>query len=309
MPDDESSLEATDLPIVLYLNQRLTFDLLAALEGGFSHFRTVQVSSSDKSNTSVSGDASLGASNVFALLGVNLRGRLARNRDASQTETATEGLVHTPASLFARLRSELRARDLVHHMSGCHDIGNISPGSFVEFEATLHRSGLVETLRSLDSLFQMIEDFGEVTQDPRPRGGKKNSPEKAGNKPKNDARKTIELFLKSIIGAGSQDFLARASDQTNIVITADTEYFVDNTMKDVLDGTFRVFGKVTRVVSDPSDSINLLRSSPLGKLEKVNQVIIDAIDKLTEIPELGIRELEIEVRGPTAQVVPVAIFS
>ena len=39
MSDEKySDLKATDLPITLYLNQRLTFDLLVTLQGGLLEF-------------------------------------------------------------------------------------------------------------------------------------------------------------------------------------------------------------------------------------------------------------------------------
>ena len=52
MPEQQPELVAADLPMTLYLNQRWTFDLLAALQGGFTNFTTVQTTSSDgKENT------------------------------------------------------------------------------------------------------------------------------------------------------------------------------------------------------------------------------------------------------------------
>src|SRR3989304_4217900 len=125
----EAGFTALDLPVVLYLNQRLTFDLLAALEDGFSHFTTVQASSSATSTKEVSGEAQLGVSNVFALLGITFGARGARRGEDADTETSTAEIVHTPASLFARLRQELVRRGLVTFIStSSADVGDIKPG-------------------------------------------------------------------------------------------------------------------------------------------------------------------------------------
>ena len=50
---EESQLVVTDLPIALYLNQQVTFDILAALEDGFSRFSTVETTSSGEKSTEV----------------------------------------------------------------------------------------------------------------------------------------------------------------------------------------------------------------------------------------------------------------
>lgn len=309
MADDEPKLRATDLPIAIYLNHRLTFDLLAALEGGFAHFTTVQIDSSERSKREVAGEASFDTNSLLSLFGIKLGGRASRQRDTDQTEKTTEEHIHTPVSLFARLRGELRARGLVEELTGCTHATDTAPGCFVEFEATLHRSGLVETLSSIDSIIQMAHAFGQDVRPPASNSGKRREHARTGKGSTDDLRKQIQLLIVAMTGPGSQDLLARTSDGSTLVITADTDHFIDKTMKDVLDGTFRVFGKVTRVVSDASGSINLLRSSPFGKIHSVNQAIINEIKRLPKVSDLGIGEVEMEVKGPTVQVVPVAIFS
>lgn len=57
-------------------------------------------------------------------------------------------------------------------------------------------------------------------------------------------------------------------------------------MNDILDGTFRVFGKVTRVVSDNSESIDLMRRSSSGKFsgfieELVSRMLWTEIRRVT----------------------------
>ena len=96
----EPRIIATDLPMTLYLNQRLTFDLLATLEGGFSNFTTVQTTSSGETATELSGGAQLGISNVFAFLGMQLGGHGSRQAGQKLSESTTENIVHTPVSLL-----------------------------------------------------------------------------------------------------------------------------------------------------------------------------------------------------------------
>ena len=68
--EGNENITASDLPIALYLNQRLTFDLLAMLENGLSYLRHVEISSASEHSSEVSGSGEIGLSNAFALLGV-----------------------------------------------------------------------------------------------------------------------------------------------------------------------------------------------------------------------------------------------
>ena len=150
-------LGATDLPITLYLNQRLTFDLLAVLQEGFSSFSTVQTTTSGETTTSAHGKAQLGVSNVFALLGVTLSAKGSRQAEQKHSESTTEEFVHTPASLFAQLRKELRNRKLVRCVSSSSALESVCPSDFVEFEATLRRSPLIDVLDTFSALLPLMD--------------------------------------------------------------------------------------------------------------------------------------------------------
>ena len=149
-------VEAKDLPIALYLNQRLTFDLLAALEQGFSSFATVHTTSSENTGDSKSAGAEFGLTNAFGLFGVQLGARGSRETGYNQSASTTEGIVHTPSSLFARLRKELTDRQLVRHVKSPTDLSDTRTGEFVEFEATLRKSPMIEMLDSFAGIIPLI---------------------------------------------------------------------------------------------------------------------------------------------------------
>ena len=79
-----SDMKPSDLPVVQYLNQRITFDLLATLEDGFSQFKTLETQYSDSSSTDASFKGSIGSKNVFALLGISLGGKISESDEDSQ---------------------------------------------------------------------------------------------------------------------------------------------------------------------------------------------------------------------------------
>ena len=302
---ETQELIAADLPIALYLNQRDTFDLLAALEGGFSQFSTVQTTSTGKTSADVSGEAQLGSSNVFAFLGVKLGGRAARKVAQDQSESTTGEIVHTPASLFARLRKDLSDRSLLRHVSGETNLDDIHPGDFVEFEATLRKSPVIELLLSFSELMPLIGKFQEQPAAKGPgRGGRTNQSEVG------KIRGQIDALLSVLTADGSQDVIAELGS-TRAVLTTEQNFFVDPTMNDLIDGTFRVLGKATRIVPGGSpDKISLMRKSPLGKFGTIMQGLTAAMATLAEGEEVNYTaSVETEIHGPALQVIPIAIFS
>ncbi len=306
---DKSQLVATDLPFTLYLNQRLTFDVLASLEDGFSSFSTVQTTSSGGTSTDVSGGAQLGLGNVFALLDVKLGGHGSRQEDKGQSETTTGDIVHTPASLFARLRKDLHSRQLVHELSPPIDFLKIQPGIFVEFEATLQRSPVVEMLTALSQLAPLIQmsetTAGQATSrgsQGQVRKGKQRRQEKDTAQ---DTETQINKILRAVTAEGSEDMIAEVG-KMRLVLTTERRYFIDPSMNDIIDGTFRVFGKATRIIVDDSDGISLLRKTALGKFGRVVTELGMAMAKAQDSGFRG--SLESQIDGPTMQVYPIAIF-
>ena len=303
--------KATDLPITLYLNQRLAFDLLAILKGGFSSFSTVQTTSSGEKTTDVQGKAQIGVSNVFALLGVNLSAHGSQQLGQKKSESTTKEIVHTPASLFAQLRKELQDRKLVCCVSSSSTLEKIHPGDFVEFEATLRRSPLINVLDTFLQLMPLISMTDmESSQKASSGGGRRNVKTRKGSQKQKDEhlvmKEQIEAIKSTVTSGGSQDFIAEM-DCLRVVLTTEQDYFIDPLMNDIIDGTFRVFGKATRVISDDTERISLLRNTALGKFGS----IVEALGPVMEsMQESGFSEsVETDISGPTMQVIPIAIFS
>ena len=311
MPDQTiSKLVASDLPFTLYLNQRLTFDVLAALEGGFSQFRTVHTTGSGGTSTEVSGGAELGVGNAFALLGLKLGGQASRQEEKERSESTTEEIVHTPASLFARVRKDLRSRRLVQEIPQPSNFVDIPPGSFIEFEATLRRSPIVEMLTALSQLAPLVQ-MAETSAGQAASGGAQGQnrgrkPRRQGQGGSQDTETQINQFLRAVTNEGSQDLIAEV-DGMRVVLTTEREYFIDPSMNDTIGGTFRVFGKVSRVVTNGSnEKIDLLRNTPLGRFWNQVPDIGRAMGRLDK--QFAEGSFTAEVSGPALQVIPMAIF-
>ncbi len=312
MPDNNlPELVATDLPLTLYLNQRFAFDLLAVLNGGLSRFSTVQTVSSDETATSSNRKAELGVSNVFAILGVGFGAQSSQQGGQKSSKSKTEEIVHTPASLFARLRKDLEIRNLVRSLSPAENLDNLQPSTFVEFEATLRKNPLTDLLDTLPPLMGLAsladDDSSQNINTPNKKSGNKRNRRNSHKQNENSERiKQINLVKDAVTTEGSQ-YLIAEMNCLRIVLTTEINYFIDPSMNDIIDGTFRVFGKVTRVVSDESEKISLLGKSAVGKFGHITELLNPIMESMRDKGYSG--PIECEISGPTMQVMPIAIFS
>ena len=301
------TIQASDLPIALYLNQRVTFDLLAALEGGFARVTTVQESSSDAKHSGVEGG--LGVGNPFALLGLSFGAKGGRDSTNASLETTSEELVHTPTSLFARLRRELIRRNLVKNIGACQiGLQGIDPGDFVEFRGVLRRSPLMVVLNAIRELASMADAFEGTPGSSRPDASRRPRGKSKQRGETSQIVKQVDTIAESIAAPGSEDLIAECGE-SRFVLTTELAYFVDPTMNDVIDGTFRVFGKVARVVPEGSDGgISLFRKSPLKNFDGLVDKLESAFASLPQAGFTG-QKVETEIPAPTLQLIPIGIFA
>ncbi len=306
-----NNILAADLPITLYLNKRVTFDLLASLQKGFSRFATVQTTSTEAAIRDGSAGGQLGTGNMLGFFSIQLGARRSYQQGQAATENVTEEIVHTPVSLFAGLRSELRSRGLVFDVAHPDDLNRIVPGSFVEFEAALRRSPMVVLLSAVSELLPLIElgksDSGKQSSKASSKSNRTSGHQAGKQQNPTDTTKIISLLASMVSTDGSQDLIAELKDDMRFVLTVEDEYFNDPSLNDTIDGTFRVLGKVTQVVQDEHTQISLLRKTPLGRFGVVVDQLAGSMDGFSEMGFSG--PIEIAIAGPTMQVIPIAIFA
>jgi len=291
-------VDKENLIIPVYLNQRVVFDLVAMFEGGIA--AVTQVSETQSNSKSLTGEASsvFGLNQAFAsLFRIDLSGKVGGTVTSEKGQTQNEQRIHTPASLFMAFRAKLRAKSFIK--DDASDV-QFSPGDIVEFSAVLQRNPLLETLDSFIELANMMQALskGEL----KPRGNQTSDLDKN--------KRQMESLLKSLKGSETVDLTTgpiKSSHRT--VITLEQKYLNDPSMADLADGTFRVVGKITRVVGQKEEAISLNRKSPLGKLPPT---FLADMKKSLEGPEFSgfkLRPLEWEVPGPALHVMPIAIFA
>ena len=289
---------SNDLVIPVYLNQRVVFDLVAVLEGGISSITQVSQTHSEATGESNQVGASFGVSNVLSsLLKIDLSGKRDNSTSDTSLTTTTEDRIHTPASLFIALRSILNNKKYLKHID---DGVEILPGDLVEFSTVLKRNPLIETLESFIEIIEMIKSF-------------EGKPQKGKNK-KNDKMSTVKSQMSSLLsslkGGDTMDLTTPSLLSSHrAVISIETQNLNDPTMSDLVDGTFKVVGKVTRSVKEGEGSISLNRKSAFNRLPSSALEQFKVAFQVPELAEMDLPELEWEIKGPAIQVLPIAIFA
>lgn len=297
--------EPADLCVPIYLNQQIVFDSIAIIEDGFSRFSTIKTSTSE-SQTGKSGlGASIGASNVFALLGVSFSGERGRETGSREQTEKTQERIHTPTSLFARLRLNIKERDLLRYVETQEDVLQLASGDFVEFTALLKRNPLVETLENFKELMAVAPVFDTGRSGSSARGKKAQDPNAV-------IMRKLDGMLSALTPSNSVELIGELLDVPGVksVLTAKLDFFGQEDSSEIIDGEFRILGKVTRVVALGSDeSINLLRKTTLRAFDR--RLFDQLADAFVESEAAGVHFPKIltEIQGPAFQVIPIAIFT
>ncbi len=289
------------LIVPVYLNQKLVFDLLAMLQGGISTVTAITKTISGLNQEQEKMSVGFGLSEAFStLLKIDLSGSKLKSNTQENGDTISEERVHTPASLFYQLRNILIEKKYLKNLS--LETPPI-PGDFIEFEGSLKRNPIVETLDSLAAMMDIAETFTEKTQ----QKGKRH------NQVSENAKIQRQMVsLSESLKAGSTIDLTANNLITGhtAVITVETNFLNDPMMSDLVDGQFKVIGKVIKSVEDDSKSISLLRKTALSKMpESILQDIFGSLSSLGSEDGFDIPEMNWEIKGPALQILPIAIYA
>ena len=292
-------LESRRLSIPIYLNQRIVFDLLAIVEGGFSQLQTVKSSETGSQQTKKDASAEVGAKNVFAFLNLSLKGSIGKENTQSSQRAVEEERVFTPASLFSRLRDNLLEQGLLHSLDESTEIDDLEPGKFVEFSGILRKN---PSVGYMEGIIQLMEVALLFTQ-----GNGKQKP-----KAEQEVFAQMKKFLSMLTQDGSLDLVAELISEPKIkaVIPVQLEYFSNESPADIIDGQFVVLGKIIRYVAGETDeSISLLRGTPLAFLPEENLTDVtqglSAVGAAIKVTD----EFVTHIDGPALLIVPIAIYA
>lgn len=300
-------MEKIELSIPIYLNQRIVFDMLAVIEDGFSQISTVRTSSEGVQTGEGEISADVGTSNAFALLGVKLGlgAKLKTGEEQTDSTISSTERVHTPTSLFQKLRKRLLEDDQVKLLDGFADFTRLSEGDFVEIDGELLKNPIVSLIDGLAAFMELAKSFesGGASSGAKPKKGD------------DSILKQMKSLSTSLSSGGTIDFISKSEFSENLitsVIPVNSEYFVKGGTNELTDGKYKVFGKIVKVVQEDAcqDSINLLRNTSFSTLKTT---MIDQMFSSFSGPEvaesgMNIPDLSSSISGPALMIIPIAIF-
>ena len=94
------------------------------------------------------------------------------------------------------------------------------------------------------------------------------------------------------------------------VVTLEKSSLNDPLMSDLVDGKFRVLGKVIRSISGSGEKISLVRNNALSSLPQHMLVQLGTLfGALGSEHGFSMPEIRWEIQGPAVQVLPIAIYA
>jgi len=272
------------LPV--YLNQASIFDLLSIIDDGFSNFSTIKTiaSNENQNSASINGEVSsgIGIKNIFSLINIGLKGNMEKtNRDSGSIETVKDK-IYTPMSLFWKLKNYLQVNNLI-----------------------------IETMENVKQLFELFyllsPESLEAEQKPQNPGGGKKQKHLPNNKPQ--MLEQIEGLLHALKVNNVIDLIANKENNLKGIITCELNYFLNNNSSIVVDGVYRVVGKILNVYKAENEKISLLRMTALSKFKK--ELLDQLISGFQGCGEYGIEypDFLTEINAPCFHVVPIAIYT
>ena len=197
--------------------------------------------------------------------------------------------------LFQKLKATLDENNYIKRNSG-----EIKEGDFIEIQGVLKTNPLIDFLSNLKELIKLANAFDD---------NKGNNKSKARKMMEDQKLNTqIEALIQGMQTNGKKDIIC-VTDEKEVVINTDVNYFLNKSMSEITDGRYKVLGKVTKVCVDKDESISLLRNTAFSKLKLDKMKEFNELFNSQELsPFLGGEEIKSEIAAPTMMIIPVAIY-
>lgn len=293
---ESEKINRYDMDVPIYLNQKVVFDLIASINNGFSQVTKIKTSSNSSGEMSGNLESELGNKNIFAFLGVSLKGKLEGGSNKEQEQEK----IHTPASLFNSLKRELFRQKIVKKVINQTDFIDIKPGDFVEVKGLIKLNPLVKLMNNMVSIMELAVTLSE------------DGTGKTARKEKNENKKVIgqmKAFSNSLKENGMFDLICETEGRFSFssVLPVYMNYFFNENLNEIMEGEFRVLGKVTKV-SKKEEKINLLRNTSFTLLsETYLQEMLEAFNsENNDVISMG--EMKTSISSPALLIIPLAIY-
>lgn len=292
----DKNLNKHSLEIPLYLNQKIMFDLLASVNDGLTQVTKLKTTSAREENLEGTIEADLGNKNIFALLGVKLKGKA--DAEHNREDNKEQEKIHTPSSLFNNLKDRLFKDKMVRKVTD--NFKDIQAGEFVEVTGVLKINPLISTM---ENMVRLMELATAMNGDGTGRKAKQQNPENR------TMINQVKAFTNGLKIDGMVDMICELDGFSDgkAVLPIYMNYFFNGNSGEVIDGKFKVLGKVAKVCGE-NEKIDLLRNTSLSLfkeniLENLLKVFNNELNQ-----NINIGEIETIIKGPALLIIPIAIY-
>lgn len=279
-------------PIPVYLNQRIVFDILAMIEDGFSSISEVKTTDGTSKSKQEAGTATFGISNVMStLLKIDVNAnRQTQNQDTGQTERKFEK-IHTPASLLNKVMKFMEHEKDSIVIEGALDIRKIDNGDFIDITTRLSPDPVYKVMTEMTKLTGLLTGHGQAF------GVQADSEIEA------QIKAMAELF-------NDGDIIYVVGELYNSIYKVILSIEPDSVLRGMdlrqITGNYRVFGKVSNIISDQNKSFDFGAGTNFDILKRLNPDVGEDIENLPL--DLSSKTQNRQVSGPLIQITPIAIY-
>ena len=261
----------------------MVIDLLATLENGFSMTSQVDCSENEEHNVSVGADAEISGTSISKIIKAKLSAKASYSNGETRAQSVKKEVIHTNASSLAKLRGLLIDENLLNDSSNMSDM---RAGEFVEIEGKLQKNPLIDYMERVGELLKVEEVKGGLSH---------------------RVVRQIEVLMKKINEVRVVDFLMNERMGTTI-FSAKEQYLVDKNMPGILEGQFKVLGKVISVCCEEKENIDLLRKTAVSIFteKEVENIFLEIEEAVMQ--EFGLSMPLTKIKAPAIVILPVAIY-
>lgn len=294
-------MDANQLMIPVYINEKIVLDMLAIIEDGFSTVSQVSYTEHKENNNAqkIEAETSTSATILSKLLKIDLKGEVSHSGKHGEDENTTKEKVHTNVSLLSKFRTFLVDQKILK--SG-FDIADIKISDFIEIEGELQKNPLINCMDIFVDMLRMADIFAEKPQ----LGGKVQA--KSQKQQEDETVRKIKSFASELKHSGTIDFILSDSAGT-VVLSAQEQYLSNDNISEILGGHFKVLGKVITICKDSTEDIDLLRKTSLSIFPSESLSEMFSGFQNDDMKKYNLPELKTKISGPAVIVIPIAIYA
>ena len=118
----------------------------------------------------------------------------------------------------------------------------------------------------------------------------------------------MKSSLDELTHSGTVDFILENPKRT-LVLSTQEQYLANDNISEIIGGRFKILGKVIKICKTSEESINLLRKTSLYLLDKKSLDEFLQLFNADELKQFNLPNIKFEISGPSAIVIPVAIYA